>query len=312
MGVVDTTLTIFLLSFLTYPATSTECGGSLTSQHGVITSPDYPAPYPADTDCTWNITVPRGQVVLLTFDRIDLNPFPDAPEKCYLHKIEVYNGTDEAENLMGRFCGQTPPPALMSGGDVMIVKFLLNRWPRNDELFTGFSASFKAVRPELNSGCGNLALLTSQTGTLASANFPSSYSTGAACKWEIAGTNVTLSFHSFQVGGPFSQCSGNTNDYLAVYEEFSNRKSLIGTYCGWNKPDDIHTDGPMIVEFLSDEAVNDMGFFATYTATVPDPTERPTMIGEEGRPWGNETSAGVHVTLGELTLLSCLALAINL
>ncbi|XP_066264368.1 CUB domain-containing protein 2-like [Branchiostoma lanceolatum] len=199
MGFSDAMLTLFLLYFLASPATSTECGGSLTSQHGVITSPNYPAPYPTETDCTWNITVSQGHVVLLTFDRIDLNPFPDAPEKCYLHMIEVYNGTEEATNLMGKFCGQTPPPALMSGGDTMVVKFLLDKWRRNDELFTGFSASFKAVQPELNSGCGNLALLTSQTGTLASVNFPGTYSSDAACKWEIAGTNVTLSFHSFQL-----------------------------------------------------------------------------------------------------------------
>ena len=38
------------------------CGGTLTAAEGSIKSPNYPADYPNNQDCTWTITVEDGKV----------------------------------------------------------------------------------------------------------------------------------------------------------------------------------------------------------------------------------------------------------
>ena len=40
--------------------------------HGIIGSPNYPHPYPINTDVQWNIVVPEGRRVRLTFVEFDL------------------------------------------------------------------------------------------------------------------------------------------------------------------------------------------------------------------------------------------------
>ena len=40
------------------------CGGELNMESGELKSPNYPKVYGHDMECTWVITVPKGQVVL--------------------------------------------------------------------------------------------------------------------------------------------------------------------------------------------------------------------------------------------------------
>lgn len=50
--------------------------GPLTSEraHGVLQSPNFPAPYPRETRRHWNISVPDGLHVRLYFSHFDLEP----------------------------------------------------------------------------------------------------------------------------------------------------------------------------------------------------------------------------------------------
>ena len=45
----------------------TNCGGRLTGEYGEFTSPNYPNDYPKNAECTWEITVPKGNKVHLVF-----------------------------------------------------------------------------------------------------------------------------------------------------------------------------------------------------------------------------------------------------
>ena len=44
-----------------------QCGGHLTGDYGEFKSPNFPEKYPDNTECNWEITVPEGKKVNLTF-----------------------------------------------------------------------------------------------------------------------------------------------------------------------------------------------------------------------------------------------------
>ncbi|XP_025936151.1 complement C1r subcomponent [Apteryx rowi] len=65
---------------------------------GEIRSPNYPRPYPNNNISNWDILVPKGYVVKLTFRHFDLEP----SESCFYDYVKI---TADKKNL-GRYCGQ--------------------------------------------------------------------------------------------------------------------------------------------------------------------------------------------------------------
>uniref|UniRef100_A0A8B9Q597 complement subcomponent C1r n=1 Tax=Apteryx owenii TaxID=8824 RepID=A0A8B9Q597_APTOW len=61
-------------------------------------SPNYPRPYPNNNISNWDILVPKGYVVKLTFRHFDLEP----SESCFYDYVKI---TADKKNL-GRYCGQ--------------------------------------------------------------------------------------------------------------------------------------------------------------------------------------------------------------
>ena len=60
-------LTVTLWMTLLPNVVLSQCGGHLTGESGEFTSPNFPERYPNDTECNWEITVPEGKNVNLTF-----------------------------------------------------------------------------------------------------------------------------------------------------------------------------------------------------------------------------------------------------
>ncbi|XP_058680210.1 complement C1r subcomponent [Ammospiza caudacuta] len=65
---------------------------------GEIKSPNYPKPYPNDNISSWDIQVPKGYVVKLTFKYFDLEP----SESCFYDYVKIK--ADKKD--LGRFCGR--------------------------------------------------------------------------------------------------------------------------------------------------------------------------------------------------------------
>ena len=59
----------FLIFFCLIPVCHTDLSGSA----GLFTSENFPENYKASTNCTWNITVPEGQRVQLTFHLLNVS-----------------------------------------------------------------------------------------------------------------------------------------------------------------------------------------------------------------------------------------------
>lgn len=82
-----------------------ECGGTLTSSKGEITSPNYPENYPSRKDCTWIIKVPVHKLLKLRFLSFDV----EKDERCKYDYVQVRDGATSRSKLLGTFCGKTLP-----------------------------------------------------------------------------------------------------------------------------------------------------------------------------------------------------------
>ncbi|XP_033150281.1 cubilin homolog [Drosophila busckii] len=64
------------------------CGGRLPGNAGVISSPNYPAAYPHNAHCEWQLRVHPGSGVRLLLEDMDM----EEAGECYFDKLSVYSG----------------------------------------------------------------------------------------------------------------------------------------------------------------------------------------------------------------------------
>lgn len=128
-------------------ASGVKCGGVLSAPSGNFSSPNFPRLYPYNTECSWLIVVAEGSSVLLTFHTFDL----EYHDTCGFDFLEIYNGAaGDKGNLLGRFCGQVPPPPFTSSWHVMSVIFHSDKHVAS----RGFSAGYQKGKGALSSGEG--------------------------------------------------------------------------------------------------------------------------------------------------------------
>ena len=106
--------------------------------------------------------------------------------------------------------------------------------------------------------------LKSETGTLASYNYPLPYNANIECTWLIdvdQPYNVELSFEFFNLSSS-SDCS---EDYVMVRDGLYSSSDVVGKFCGSNKPQSITSDAwDLRVEFKSSGKAKFPGFKARY------------------------------------------------
>ncbi|XP_072542878.1 procollagen C-endopeptidase enhancer b [Salminus brasiliensis] len=245
------------------------CGGHLVTDSGFIASEDFPTHYKPNSKCTWYITVPEGQVVMLQFRIFDL----EADPTCRYDYLDVYNGHSYVVQKLGRFCGTFRPGALISTSNTMMLEMVSD----SSRGGRGFLAFFSGGKPHVdeNQFCGGR--LTKPQGSVKTPNWPDSdYPAGISCSWHITvATNMVIEvkFEKLDVE-PDIYCR---YDYVALFnggEKDDSRR--IGKFCGDTVPDGVVTNGnELLVQFVSDLSVTASGFMAHYTS-VPRGSRTPT------------------------------------
>ncbi|NXO03638.1 C1R protein, partial [Rhinopomastus cyanomelas] len=115
---------------------------------GEIRSPGYPKPYPNNNISIWDISVPKGYVVKLTFKYFDLEP----SESCFYDYVKI---KADKKNL-GQYCGQLGSATgnhpgrkeFVSKGSRMHLEFhsdISNEDNGTVIPYRGFRASYQAV-----------------------------------------------------------------------------------------------------------------------------------------------------------------------
>ncbi|XP_078101249.1 mannan-binding lectin serine protease 1 isoform X1 [Sander vitreus] len=96
-----------------------ECSdGVFKERSGVLSSVDFPSPYPKSSDCSYRIEVAPGFRLRLQFDpRFDVEDHPEV--HCPYDYIKVRVGSSE----FGPFCGDRAPPEIQTDSNVAVVFF---------------------------------------------------------------------------------------------------------------------------------------------------------------------------------------------
>ncbi|XP_053305219.1 astacin-like metalloendopeptidase [Spea bombifrons] len=128
------------------------------------------------------------------------------------------------------------------------------------------------------------SVLSKANGSLTSANYPSPYPNNSSCVWliRLPSGQVSLYFNAFDV-----QSSKNcASDYIRVYDGATRSSPLLlEKACGTGPlPPLIASKHLMLLEFVSDGAMNGMGFKAAYSTV--------TCGGTFSKDNGNVTSPG--------------------
>ncbi|XP_078610837.1 sushi, von Willebrand factor type A, EGF and pentraxin domain-containing protein 1-like [Branchiostoma floridae x Branchiostoma japonicum] len=126
------------------PSIVSSCGNLtvFNSDSGSFTSPGWPGPYPLSTNCTWQINVSPGYMVLIRMDNFDLE---HGGRTCIWDSLRIHDGPNISSPIIADLCGSSVRPVITTGRSAFVVF-------HSDESVTdsGFLANFTAWNDSLN------------------------------------------------------------------------------------------------------------------------------------------------------------------
>ncbi|XP_078037937.1 cubilin [Augochlora pura] len=230
------------------------CNGVYTNHVGSITLPTYLSSYHENMECDWRIQMPAGERVQITWSKFDL----ENSNNCRFDFIEIYDGPTNESPLMGRYCGTTLPPSLKSTSNELLLVFRSDFTVQGE----GFTLSYSVI-------CGGV--FTEESGSLHSPMYPEIYHSSKVCIYEIAlplNKRIELTVQDLDIEGPDpGDCYF---DYLEIFDGDNENSTKLATLCGddGHRPFDpfYSTHNYMLLKFVSDDSIQEHGFFANYTA----------------------------------------------
>ena len=134
--------TVIKLNHSLFPLVAACTSGEyLNGFSGFFSTPNFPSNYPQYSRCTWNITVPSGYIIKLSFFYFRLEPNEYIP--CYNApeaRVTVTNVASDDGYQPFMLCGQSlPHPVYSVGNSVQVIFTSLN------SQYTGFNATYTAI-----------------------------------------------------------------------------------------------------------------------------------------------------------------------
>ncbi|XP_030058297.1 embryonic protein UVS.2-like [Microcaecilia unicolor] len=117
---------------------SVPCGTSLTANPGTFSSPNYPAYYPPNLDCSYIITAPAGYKVSLKVTDFVLQ----WERNCPYDSISIYDGPNTSSRLLGTYCGIMQIDPVVSTQNSLLLQFHTDRTTQAK----GFQATYSFVQ----------------------------------------------------------------------------------------------------------------------------------------------------------------------
>ncbi|KXJ24165.1 Tolloid-like protein 1 [Exaiptasia diaphana] len=231
---------------------ASECGATLKTLSGVVSSPNFPGVYQHKKDCTWKIIVTPGSHIRLTYRFLQIEEAND----CRYDYVEIFSGTGINAESLGRACGNLIPKPVVSKSYKMLIKF------HSDALIAkrGFKARYETY-------CGAELHASNQKRIFYShpAYGDDNYSPSLKCTWKIASRSgyIKLRFKEFDLENE-KFCS---YDEVIIRDGNNTTSPLLGKACGNKKtPKEFFSTGnQLFVQFTTDLTTQKKGFIAEYS-----------------------------------------------
>ncbi|XP_004605400.2 cubilin [Sorex araneus] len=232
----------------------TDCGGIQIGESGVITSPNYPAPYDSLTHCSWLLEAPPGHTITLNFTDFDIEPHIT----CSWDSVTVRNGGSPGSPIVGQYCGDSNPRAVQSGSNQLVVIF-------NSDHSTE-SGGFYATWSTQTLGCGGI--LHSDNGTIRSPHWPQNFPENSRCSWTVItheSQHLEIRFHSnFLIPSRDGQCPSSFVKVWAGTQEAGG--ALLATGCGDTAPGTVITPRNAFTAVFQSQEAPAQGFSASFVS----------------------------------------------
>ncbi|XP_070202597.1 bone morphogenetic protein 1-like isoform X1 [Littorina saxatilis] len=197
-----------------------ECGEDFVANSSAqyIESPGYPTSYANNQYCVWHITAPRGQVLWLSYERMNIECDDFA---------EVFEGDERSGKSFGQDCKYSWSPYQTTDG-LMTLTFNTD-YRRKRSYYRGFRAVFKTIPT-----CGGNIEVNRTTQTIQSPGYPERYMNNMKCVWNITakpGFYIRFNFTDFGIQKS-RRCRW---DSVKLRDGEGERGQVLGTYCGDKK-----------------------------------------------------------------------------
>uniref|UniRef100_UPI003AB0D841 inactive serine protease PAMR1 n=1 Tax=Centroberyx gerrardi TaxID=166262 RepID=UPI003AB0D841 len=107
------------------------CGGVIQRSQGLVALESYPT----NGRCEWRVQVQPAHSIELRFQMLSLEP----DHNCRYDYIELRDGDSLSSPVIGRFCGDQPPPPVKSSRNVLHILFVSDGYNN----FDGFVLTFQ-------------------------------------------------------------------------------------------------------------------------------------------------------------------------
>ncbi|KAL7042861.1 hypothetical protein ACKWTF_001317 [Chironomus riparius] len=229
------------------------CGGILNQFTNKFSTPLYDKPYPANTECVWEIRADTGFRVGLKFSG---RFYIEESTNCTKDYVEIHDYVDNEWKVISRFCGRDTPKPINSTYTRLKVIF------HSDEAINGdgFNAEWEEV-------CGGLISVDRTIRILTSPKYPKNYPPGLICNYtfvsSIPDAFLNLKFLDFDIESASGKCIYD-NITLSRIMEYGMLDGKIGTFCGTINPGSFRYKEPMSLILKTDKWIEKKGFQVQY------------------------------------------------
>ena len=139
--------------FITYLTACSPPGDFLEESSAFFSSPNFPNNFPINSNCTWNITVPAGRIIKVTFlsFTLDSSQDTDCSGDSDGPRVLITNVASDDGEQEFKICGdELPHPVYSIGNSIQVtLRSGANGYP-------GFNASYEAIDGELCKSAWNV------------------------------------------------------------------------------------------------------------------------------------------------------------
>ncbi|CAB3228775.1 unnamed protein product [Arctia plantaginis] len=241
---------------------NTICNNNLTGRYGVIESPDYPNSYPMNLHCLWNIQVPKGNRINVTFTHFDVYRYRRrfylmryrsrlSDGDCYQDFLQTKESSEP--NFSEKLCGTSLPPPRSTKSNSFQIKFSSGIFTAR----TGFRLEWVSY------GCGGH--IQKPFGTV-SLDRRITTEKEMECEWLIEtstnnGINITIT------DVYMTDAENCSTDAIEIYNGPNINTPLLAKICHKGFTSVTSDSNFMLVRFVKKSNLKDVNFNAYYHST---------------------------------------------